>query len=482
MQTAGQEYPATLVPDPARWWGMAEVVRFSVPAVLNTVSLSLMQFVDGLMVSMVNPESMAAQSVGGLTSFVPVSFFMGLLSCVSTFASQNLGAGRPEQAARYGWQGFWMSWLAAAALALLIWPAPWLFGLYGHEPQLVALESQYFRILIAGAGFSMTSAALGSFFLGVHKPGVPLAAGVAGNAVNFVAAYVLIFGKLGMPQLGLVGAGLASVIGSAVQAAILFGLFVGGHYARKFEVRRQWRLAWSAMADLLRLGSPAGAMFLGDILMWAIFMGAVIGGFGLVDLAAGAILFRYWQFCFMPALGVSAAATAIVGRYCGARQPRLAWRRAHAALLLVEAYMIGCGVLMWIFRDQLVTYFNETGDPLIQEAATRVFIFLLLCQAFDALNVIFIGALRGAGDTLWPGILQMALAYGLGLGGSALVAWQWPEWGSFGPWTVASAYICILGLVMWIRFLRGKWRTMAVVVQPVPAPVLSDEAGLLPPT
>ena len=143
--------------------------------------------------------------------------------------------------------------------------------------------------------------------------------------------------------------------------------------------------------------------------------------------------------------------------------------------------MIGCGVLMWIFRDQLVTYFNETGDPLIQEAATRVFIFLLLCQAFDALNVIFIGALRGAGDTLWPGILQMALAYGLGLGGSALVAWQWPEWGSFGPWTVASAYICILGLVMWIRFLRGKWRTMTVV-ENAPAPVPSDEAGLLPPT
>jgi MATE family multidrug resistance protein len=124
--------------------------------------------------------------------------------------------------------------------------------------------------------------------------------------------------------------------------------------------------------------------------------------------------------------------------------------------------------------------FNETGDPAVQVAATQVFIFLLICQAFDALSVIFIGALRGAGDTLWPGAVQLALAYGLGLGGSILVVHLFPEWGSLGGWSVASGYIILLGLLMWGRFLGGKWRGMAVVETPA-VPVVTNEAGVLPP-
>jgi Na+-driven multidrug efflux pump len=106
-------------------------------------------------------------------------------------------------------------------------------------------------------------------------------------------------------------------------------------------------------------------------------------------------------------------------------------------------------------------------------------IFILICQAFDAMNVTFIGALRGAGDTLWPGIVQTVLAYGLGLGGAAAVAYSMPEWGMQGVWAAASIYIIILGLVMWGRFLRGKWRTMTVVEEsPVTVPV---EPANLPP-
>jgi MATE family multidrug resistance protein len=181
----------------------------------------------------------------------------------------------------------------------------------------------------------------------------------------------------------------------------------------------------------------------------------------------------------MPAVGVGNAVTAIVGRYCGAGRPRLAWRRAHAGLILVEAYMVTSGLVLWLARDTLVGLFNGLGlrldphtllavvggvaDPEIQAIATQTFIFILLCQAFDALNVIFIGALRGAGDTLWPGIVQLTLAYGVGLGGSAVVTALRPGWGVFGPWAVASVYIAILGLVMWKRFLGGRWRAMGVV-------------------
>lgn len=490
--------------DPARWWGMGEVVYLAIPTVLNTVSYTLMQFVDGWMIAFLGKEALSAQFMGGITSFTPLCFFMGVLSCVSTFASQNLGAGRKERSAVYGWQGLWVAWAAAAALAMLIPVAPWLLGLFGHEPAVAHLETRYFQVLIAGAGFALSASALGAFFLGIHRPMVTLAAGVTGNVVNLATAYVLIFGHAGFPKLGLTGAAIGSIAGAAVQMLVMLIPFLAGRIARDYAVRRQSRASWRAIKELLRIGAPAGGMFLADVLMWALFMGAVVGSFGTAHLAAAAILNRYWHLCFMPAIGVSAAVTAVVGRYCGARRPHLAWRRAHAGLVLVEAYMVTCGAAIWWGRDFLVRLFNMTaweasaGDPLaflavlfggsrrelpaedpaVQAIATSAVIFILVCQAFDALNVIFIGALRGAGDTLWPGIVQTVLAYGLGLGGSVLVAHLKPEWGSLGPWGAASGYIMLLGLVMWGRFLRGKWRTMTVVEAPVPQ---VEEPAVLPP-
>jgi MATE family multidrug resistance protein len=464
--------------DPARWWGLGEVVRLSVPGVLNTVSFSIMQFVDGWMVAKVSPEAMAAQLMGSLVALTLDCFFMGILSCISTFASQNLGAGQPDRAARYGWQGLWLAWAVGLAQALLIPVAGPLLGLFVKSPTILALGTGYFQVLVAGAGLMLMASALGSYFLGIHKPMIPLVAGVIGNAANLAWAYILIFGKFGFPAMGLMGAAVGTFIGLLVQAGVFMAVFVAGPLAREFQVRRQWRFSWTTTAEFLRIGIPAGAMFLGDILMWVLFLGWIVGTFGKAHLEASTILWRYWSLCFLPALGVGTAATAIVGRHCGARRPDLTRRRAHAALLLVEAYMVGSGAFMWIFRGWLVAQFNESGDPVVQAVATDTFICILLCQAFDAMNVIFISSLRGAGDTLVPGIVQIVLAYVVGLGGSALVAHFVPQWGSFGPWCVASGYIIILGLYMWSRFLRGQWQGMTLVEAPV-API--EESSVLPP-
>jgi len=465
--------------DPARWLGMGEVLRLAVPTVMNTVSVTVMQFVDAWMVSTVSPEALSAQFIGGISAFSLISFFFGVLSCVSTYASQNLGAGRPRRAAVYGWHGLWVAWGAAGLLALLIPAAPYLLGLFGHAPHVRYLETRYFQIMLSGVGFTMSARALGSWFIGVHRPHVNVVAGVVANGVNVLANWVLIYGKFGLPAYGLIGAGIGTVIGFFVEAVILGTIFLLGSTGREFAVRKALCFRWEAIRDLFRIGAPTGAMFVGEILMWAIFMGRIVGGFGTAALAAAAILNRYWHLCFMPALGVGAAATAIVGRYCGAGRPRLAWRRAHAAFILVEMYMVTMGLVIWFGRDTLVGFFNETGDPEVQSIATHAALFIVLCQAFDAMSVTFSGSLRGAGDTLWPGVVQIIVAYGLGLGGSALVAHLKPEWGSLGPWAVVSAYVTVVGCVMWGRFLSGRWRGMRLL--DVSARPLMDEPTDLPP-
>jgi len=483
--------------DPARWLGVGEVVRLAIPTVVNTVSVTVMQFVDAWMVSDVGPAALSAQLAGGMSAFSLICFFLGVLSSVSTYASQNLGAGRPERAALYGWHGLWVAWGAAAVLVSLIPMAPYALGLLSDvSPEVTHLATQYFRLMLLGTVFSLPARALGAWFIGVHRPQVNVVAGVIANGVNVWMNWLLIYGHFGLPRLGLVGAGIGTVVGFSVEASILMGAFLFSGVGRRFGVRGAIGLRWGAIRDLFRIGAPAGAMFTGEMLMWAIFTNRIVGSFGTAHMTAAAILMRYWQLCFMPALGVGAASTAIVGRYCGAGRPRLAWRRAHAALLLVEAYMVTTGLIIWFGRDTFVGLFNgleihrggpwglaldgTVSDPLIQSIATRAILFIVLCQAFDAMSVTFSGALRGAGDTLWPGAVQLVLAYTVGLGGSTLVAYMKPDWGSLGPWAMVSAYVIAVGCAMWGRFLSGRWRRMRLVEVPV-KPLMDEPADLPPP-
>ncbi|MFO8013249.1 MAG: MATE family efflux transporter [Phycisphaerae bacterium] len=466
--------------DPAPWLGIGEVVRLAVPTVLNTVSVTVMQFVDGWMVSKVSKEALSAQFIGAVSSFVPISFVFGVLVCVSTYASQNLGAGRPRRSSVYGWHGLWVAWGAAALMAPLIPAAPHIMAVFGHSPEVTHLETRYFQILLSGVGFALSARALGQWFIGVHRPYINVTAGVVANGVNVFANWVLIFGKFGVPALGLIGAGIGTVIGFFVEAAILATLFVREGAGHEFAVRRALSLRWSAIKDLLRRGAPIGGMFVGEVLMWAIFMGRIVGGFGTAALAAAAILNRYWHLCFVPAIGVGSAVQAIVGRYCGAQRQHLARRRTYAGLLLVEAYMVTMGFVIWFARDTLVGVFNEAGDPEVQRIATQAAIFIVICQAFDAMAITFSGALRGAGDILWPSLVQIVTAYVLGVGASWLVATVKPEWGSLGPWGTVSAYIVVLGCVMWARFASGKWRSMRVVELP-PVPVPDEPPETVPP-
>ncbi len=452
--------------DPLPYWGLSEVLTIAIPSTINMTSFTLMQFVDGWMVSLLGKKTLVAHMTAGISSFAAICFFMGTLTCVNTFASQNLGAGKPKRAALYGWQGVWIGIFAGLFLLTLIPIAPYIFKLFGHEPGIEKLEISYFRIMMAGSGIVMVSKAISNFFIGIHKPVITLIGGVVGNIINVGANYLLIFGNFGFPKLGLTGAAIGTVIGGFFELFILAAIFLTGPLSQRFSVTKACSFNWIAMKQLLKIGTPSGANFLSDIMMWTVFMSVIIGRFGTDHLAATAILNRYWHLGFMPSIGIGIACTAIVGKYCGSRQFDLAWRRAHVGLLLSEAYMITAGVLAWIFREELVAFFNSTGDPNVQKIATSLFILIIIVQAFDSLCITFIGALRGAGDTFWPAVTQVGLAWGVGIGGALLISKHAPSLGSWGAWIAATLYIVSFGTMLWVRFLKRKWEKLHLVKSP----------------
>ena len=475
----GEPDPRILALGPAR-----EVWAQAWPTVLTMTSFTLMQFTDKLMVGQVGPLEVAAHGNGGIWSFTPIAAVIGFLTVVNTFVSQNLGAGRPEIGPRYAWAALW---LAAAAWLVLLVPLaiamPSIFAAMAavqevSDPdRLVELQSSYARILLFGAIITLTGRAMHNFFFGLHRPRVITVSAILGNLVNVLANFVLIFGEEGVPALGLpgvpgvpamglAGAALGTLVGTAVEVSIPMAVFLGRRMHAELRSRSQWRPDLGAMRDLLRLGWPAAVQYVNELTCWAIFMTLLVGRFGEHHMTAGWIALQYMHLSFMPAVGFSTATNAIVGRWIGGGRQDIALARARLAVTLSIVYMTTCAVLFVAFRHELVSIFVGGADTSPEARAEIVSIgaTLLICaavfQTADAIGIVYTGALRGAGDTIWPGIMTAVLSWTLIVGGGLLLVVLVPGLASVGPWIAAAVYIAVYAVAMSLRFESGRWRSI----------------------
>ncbi len=475
--------------------GLGEVLRLSWPASLTMLNTTLLKFIDALMVSYVGPAPFGAQFMGGIFAFVPESFAMGTLTVVNTYVSQNLGAGRLRQTGLYAWAGLAIALAFGCLIAPLALVAGPLFGLFGHAPDVTALEAMYFRYMAVSVLVTLPTRVLEQFFFGIHRPRIVLAASLMASGLNVLANYVLIFGKLGFPAMGLEGAAIGTVISWVLQFALLLTVFLARPLRATYATNLFRAVRLRHCLDLVRVGWPAGVQLCNDIASWTLFSAALIGPMGTEHLAASTAAMRYMGISFMPAVGIGVAATAIIGRCIGQGRPDLARRRAHAAVGAAMVYMGVCGALFTLFRHDLVRFFvHVSPDQHLQaetivNIGTRILVCAAVFQLVDAVGIVYVGALRGAGDTRWPMAVTIVLSWGVVMGGGAAAVLLLPQLSSLGPWLAASLYVVVLGAVMAWRFESGAWRKIDLLgrlrVRPVvplpPAPIIPSEAPPPPP-
>ncbi len=487
---------------------LREVWAIAWPTVLTMTSYTVMQFVDKLMVGQVGPLQVAAQGNGGVWAFSLIAFVLGLLTVVNTYVSQNLGAGQPEKGPDYAWAAIW---LCLGIWLLFVLPYSALMGSIFdlvHDAQLeglkqllarasgadllraqaeeariyklILLETQYARILLVGALILMISRALHHFFFGLGRPKVVTVSALCGNLTNVLVNYVLIFGDQGIPALGLpgvpgvaplglVGAALGTIAGTFVEAVVPLAIFLGPSLNQQLGTRARWRPRIDPIKDLVKIGLPAAIQTGNEIVCWSIFMSRLIGVFGTYHQTAGWIAVTYMHLSFMPAIGLSVAVTTLVGKYVGAGQHDMAIARARLGLIMAVIYMTACGLFFLLLRYELVGVFvggqdlsSRDAEQILQIGAT-----LMICaaffQAFDAFGIIYTGALRGAGDTFWPGIVTVIYSWGFILGGGWAMVTYFPELESAGPWIAAWIYILFFGVTMGWRFESGRWRSLKLL-------------------
>lgn len=452
---------------------LRELIRIAAPSVATMTSYTAMQFIDGLMVSRITPADpvyISAQGNGGMAAWIPVSVVMGLLMIVNTFVSQNFGAGKPERGSGYAWNAFWTCVACALAIMPLVFVLPWIFGRMDHDERLLELETEYATIMILGSVTTMGSRGVAQFFYGLHRPGTVLVAALTGNAVNILLNYMLIFGKFGAPELGVSGAAIATVTGAGVELAIQFAVFLSPRFNAKYKTRSAWRPSLPHMRDIIRVGWPGALMFASEMVCWGYFMVVMVGEFGTIEQTAGWITLRFMHLSFMPAVGVSIAVSAMVGKCIGMGRKDLAEARAWLGLRVTLVYMGACALGFLGFREEMVRLFIKDGTPpedveALVRTGSRVLIAAAVFQLFDAAAITMSAALRGAGDTIWPGVLALILSWGtIVAGGHALMHWM-PELKSLGPWIAASSYIILLGIILLWRFMRGSWRNIDLLAR-----------------
>lgn len=459
----------------SRWQGpggIREALAIGAPLMVSMGTITLMQFTDRVFLGRHSVAEIAASVPAGITSFLFLGFFMGVASCVSVLVAQYAGACRPERVGPALWQGVWFSLAASVILAGLAFLGGPLFAWVGHPGEVLALEIDYFFILTLGGGFVILSTTLSSYFSGLERTVPVMVVNLLGAAVNIPLDYALIFGKWGLPELGIRGAAMATVAGSAVNCLLFIALIMCSPEARlRHKIAALPRPNREMLLRLMRIGAPAGVQFFLDILALTGFS-LLVGRLGLVALSATNIAFSINSLTYLPVIGMSIAASILVGRSQGQKRPDIAQRATGNILRLSLGWMWAVGLVFVLLPGPLLDLFETTpgiaplpGTPAfaeIKDMGVVLLRYVALYSLIDGVSIIYFGALKGAGDTRFV-MLTMLVASTCVL---ILPVWFLVHTGTggiHGPWLCLTAYIATLASSFALRFRGGHWRRIKVI-------------------
>ncbi len=431
------------------------LLLLALPSIGFSLSRILLGQMDFVMLSRTGTEPTAAINPATFFVFLVQSFGMGLAMCTQTFASQALGAGRKGVGAAFAWQSVYIAALFAALSPVMVALMPAFWAWVDHAPAVQAMEVAYCKITLWSISLAVLSAGFDGFFNGVQKPRITLIAILAAVLVNGFFNYVLIFGALGFPEMGIRGAAIATVLAWGVRLAILVATFLSSPFNREFNTHAQWRFDRAKLRQMLAVGGPTGAQWMLDIGSWFVFIAVLIGGLGETVLAASNIAINYTYFSFMPAIGVGIAVSTLVGHAIGARKPAVARRYARVGMIIAGVYMGVLGIGLLLGGRWLISLFSL--DDTVQRIGALMLIWVAVFQVFDAMQIVYTNALRGAGDTKWPAMAVALHCWVIFVGGGWLMVRFVPSWNYHGPWMTATLYIAVLGCVLWGRWWRGRW-------------------------
>lgn len=431
------------------------MLRLAFPVVLAELGWMLMGIVDTIMVGPLGPEAIGAVGLGS-TLFMTIGLTgLGLLLGLDTLVSQAFGAGRIDECQRWLIQGVYLSALLTVPLMLASLLVTASMPHWGLHPVVLAQAVPYLSAVTWSVLPLLLYATFRRFLQSINLV-VPVAVALfSANVVNLVVNWILIYGKLGAPALGPLGAAYATVVSRICMAGILLATILLHARERTPPLREVGaRFDAARIRALLALGLPASGQLLLEVSVFAAVT-ALAGRLAPSSLASHQIALNLISLTFMVPLGVSVAGAIRVGQAVGRRDAAGASRSGWTALAIGTLFMAGAATVFLVAPRALLRIFTTDGT-VIATGVSLLFVAAFF-QLFDGLQVVATGTLRGLGDTRTPMLWNLAGHWGLGLPTAYLLCFS-VGWGVVGLWVGLSIGLIVAGVVLvgvWARRIRS---------------------------
>ena len=435
-----------------------DVFRLALPAMGEQLLSMMVGIVDTYLVGHLGAASLAAVGLANQWVFMATMLFGAIATGATALIARFVGAREKSQANEVLRQSMLLGAVIGVIATILGFTlAEPAVRLLGAEEEVVVLSASYLRV-VSSIFFFSTLMFIGNASLrGAGDTRTPLFVMLVVNVVNIAVAWTAINGPFGLPKMGVVGSAMGAATGRMIGGLLVIALLLKGRSGIRLELAGL-RPDKGLIRRILRVGLPTGVeqlFFRSGHMVFA----RILAELGTVSYAANQVAMNGWSLSFMPGFGFALAATTLVGQRLGAGDSEGAEQRGYTAYRLAATLMGSVGILFLLFPAQIVGFF--TNDPEIIEIGTMPLRMVGLIQPVLAATMVFPGGLRGAGDTRFPMIVtgssiwlvRLPLAYLL-----AIVL----DWGLTGAWAALALDLCMRGLINFLRFRGGRWKTVQV--------------------
>ena len=443
-----------------------EVLNVCLPLVLSMSATTVMEFTDRVFLANYSIEAISAAAPAGVTAFLFMAFFGGIGGYSGVFIAQYFGSGSNNRIGAVLWQGIYFSLFSGLICWLIAEFATGpIFGFAGHEESVRILEEIYFSILCKGAVLHIAAYTLATFFTGRGITRPVMIFTLVSVVINIPLNYALIFGRWGLPEMGITGAALATVAAWGINVILLTALIFNRRNSR-FGVFSAFAFDRTLLQRLLRFGVPGSLQFTLDILAFTMFL-LLVGRIGTLELAVTNIVISINSVTFMPSMGVSQGISVMVGQALGRQDVKVAKQSVWSAIHMLLCYILVVDLIFIFFPEQILSPFIQAGITLAEQEAIMDIgaVLLRIIAAYillDGMYMVFSGALKGAGDTRFLMISVGCTSIFLFI----IPVYAGITWFDMG---VGGAWLCVLLFIIGLfslsagRYRIGKWQKMLVI-------------------
>ncbi len=437
------------------------MLRIAIPVVMAELGWMSMGVVDTIMVGPLGPQAIGAAGVGNSMHIAFAIFSMGVLLGLDTLVSQAYGARNIRECHRLFFDGLSLAALLALPILALLVGVWFAIPSLGFHDAVKPLLESYFGIVLLSTPFLLAYAACRRYLQGMHAVTPVMIALVTANVVNAVANWVLIYGHLGFPALGIAGAAWATVISRVYMMCVLMisVWWVDKERSREAGATTEslWHVDWqfdlSRLRRLLALGVPAASQYTAEVGVFALAT-ALSGMLDPISSASHQIALNLAGVAFMIPLGVGSAGAVRVGHAIGAGDRPRASAAGWTAILLGTGFMVASGVTFVLFPGPLIGLFSR--DPEVLRVGASLLLLAAVFQLFDGIQGVITGTLRGIGDTRTPMVVNLLAhwLFGLPIGYTLCFILGW---GVYGLWVGLSLGLIVVGVILfwvWTRKIR----------------------------